>query len=66
MPSILAVEVLRIVPRVDHVVLVASDNRYRALLAGLQQMGRRASVISRMAPRSVVDEDLRHQADQSI
>jgi uncharacterized LabA/DUF88 family protein len=63
----LAVEALRIAPRVDHVVLMASDNRYRALVAGLQHMGRRVSVISTKMPHPVmVDEDLRRQADHFI
>jgi len=42
---------------------VASDNRYRALVGGLQHMGR-VSVISTMTLHPVVvDEDLRRQAD---
>ncbi|MDP1910876.1 MAG: hypothetical protein Q8K85_21455 [Hyphomicrobium sp.] len=45
---------------------MASDNLYRALVAGLQHMGR-VSVISTKTPHPVVvDEDLRRQADHFI
>ncbi len=62
----LAVEALRVAPNVDHLVIMSGDPRYRALVAGLQQMGRRVSVISTLKPRPFVDAELRRQADQFI
>ena len=62
----LAVEAMRVGRNVDHLVLVCGDYRYRALVAGLQQMGRRVSVISTLQPRPIVDAELRRQADQFI
>jgi uncharacterized LabA/DUF88 family protein len=62
----LAVEAMRLGRSVDHVVLVSGDPRYRALVAALQQMGRRVSVISTLKPHPIVDAELRRQADQFI
>jgi uncharacterized LabA/DUF88 family protein len=62
----LAVEAMRLARSLDHLVLVSGDCRYRALVAALQQMGRRVTVISTLKPRPIVDADLRRQADQFI
>lgn len=62
----LAVEAMRVGRSVDHLVLISGDARYRALVAALQQMGRRVSVISTLKPRPIVDAELRRQADRFI
>ena len=56
-----------LVDRLDHVVLFTGDGDFRALVAALQQRGRRVSVISTLQtqPPMVADE-LRRQADQFI
>ena len=63
----LAVDALRLAPQLDHIVLFTGDGDYRALVASLQEMGRRVSVISTLetSPPMVADE-LRRQADQFI
>lgn len=62
----LAVEALRVARSVDHLALVSGDGRYRALVAGLQNMGVRVSAISTLHPHPMIDSDLRRQADQFI
>jgi len=63
----LAVDAMRLAPSLDHVVLFTGDGDFRAMVAAIQQMGRRVSVISTLQthPPMVADE-LRRQADQFI
>ena len=63
----LTVDAMRLVEHLDHVVLFTGDGDFRALVAALQQRGRRVSVISTLQtqPPMVADE-LRRQADQFI
>ena len=63
----LTVDAMRLVEHLDHVVLFTGDGDFRALVAALQQSGRRVSVISTLQtqPPMVADE-LRRQADQFI
>jgi uncharacterized LabA/DUF88 family protein len=63
----LTVDAMRLVDRLDHIVLFTGDGDFRALVAALQQSGRRVSVISTLQtqPPMVADE-LRRQADQFI
>lgn len=63
----LVVDALSLAPRLDHLVLLTGDGEFTALVAALQQMGKRVSVISTLAtqPPMVADE-LRRQADQFI
>ena len=63
----LTVDAMRLVEHLDHVVLFSGDGDFRALVAALQQRGRRVSVVSTLQtqPPMVADE-LRRQADQFI
>lgn len=63
----LVVDALNLAAALDHVVLVSGDGEFTALVAALQQKGKRVSVVSTLAtePPMVADE-LRRQADQFI
>ncbi len=63
----LAVDMMEIVDRVDHVVLFSGDGDFRSLVEAVQRKGVRASVVSsiRTQPPMIADE-LRRQADQFI
>jgi len=63
----LTVDAMRLAQNLDHVVLFSGDGDFRSLVAALQQMGKRVSVVSTLQtqPPMVADE-LRRQADQFI
>ncbi len=63
----LAVDAMKMVRAVDHIVLFTGDGDFRALVAALQQEGKRVSVVSTLQtqPPMVADE-LRRQADQFV
>ena len=63
----MAVDVLTLAPRLDHVVMFAGDGDLRRLVEAVQQQGVRVSVLStiRTQPAMIADE-LRRQADQFI
>jgi len=63
----LAVQAMQLAPSLDHIVLFSGDGDFRSLVAALQQMGKRVSVVSTLQtqPPMVADE-LRRQADQFI
>lgn len=63
----LAVDMMEMVDRVDHVVLFSGDGDFRSLVEAMQRKGVRASVVSsiRTQPPMIADE-LRRQADQFI
>lgn len=63
----LTVDAMRLAEHLDHIVLFSGDGDFRCLVAGLQQMGRRVSVVSTLQtqPPMVADE-LRRQSDQFI
>lgn len=63
----LAVDAMKLAPNVDHIVLFTGDGDFRALVAALQEQGKRVSVVSTLQtqPPMVADE-LRRQADQFI
>lgn len=63
----LAVDALRLAGSLDHIVIFSGDGDFRSLVAALQQMGKRVSVISTLQtqPPMIADE-LRRQADQFI
>jgi uncharacterized LabA/DUF88 family protein len=63
----LAVDVMTLAPRLDHVVLLAGDGDLRRLIEAVQQQGVRVSAMStiRSQPAMIADE-LRRQADQFI
>jgi uncharacterized LabA/DUF88 family protein len=63
----MAVDMLELAPRLDHIVLFSGDSDFRRLVDAVQRKGVRVSVISsiRTTPPMVSDE-LRRQADQFI
>jgi uncharacterized LabA/DUF88 family protein len=63
----LAVDALQLAESLDHIVIFSGDGDFRSLVAALQQMGKRVSVISTLEsqPPMIADE-LRRQADQFI
>ena len=63
----LTVDAMRLADTLDHIVLFSGDGDFRSLVAALQQMGKRVSVVSTLQtqPPMVADE-LRRQADQFI
>jgi uncharacterized LabA/DUF88 family protein len=63
----LAVDVMTLAPKLDHVLLFAGDGDLRRLVEAVQQLGVRVTVLStiRTQPAMVADE-LRRQADQFI
>ncbi len=63
----LTVDAMRLADTIDHIVLFTGDGDFRALVAALQQKGRRVSVVSTLQtqPPMVADE-LRRQADQFV
>jgi len=60
----LAVDAMRLAEQLDHIVLFSGDGDFRSLVAALQQMGKRVTVVSTLQtqPPMVADE-LRRQAD---
>jgi NYN domain-containing protein len=58
---------MQLAPSLDHIVLFSGDGDFRSLVAALQQMGKRVSVVSTLQtqPPMVADE-LRRQADQFV
>lgn len=63
----LAIDMMEMVDRLDHVVLFSGDGDFRSLIDAVQRKGARASVVStiRTSPPMIADE-LRRQADQFI
>ena len=63
----LAVDMMRLAPRLDHVVLFSGDGDFRSLVEAVQDMGCRVTVISTMAVRPpMIADDLRRQADAFV
>ena len=63
----LTVDAMKLAPSIDHIVLFTGDGDFRALIAALQEQGKRVSVVSTLQsqPPMIADE-LRRQADQFI
>jgi uncharacterized LabA/DUF88 family protein len=63
----LTVDAMRLSQSLDHVVLFSGDGDFKCLVAALQQVGKRVSVVSTLQtqPPMVADE-LRRQSDQFI
>ncbi len=63
----LAVDAMTLADSVDHIVIFSGDGDFRSLVAALQQMGKRVSVVSTLQtqPPMVADE-LRRQVDQFV
>lgn len=63
----LAVDMLEIAERVDHVVLFSGDSGYRRLIEAVQRRGARVTVISTTASSTAsVADELRRQADRFV
>lgn len=63
----LTVDVLEMVPHLDHVVLFAGDGDLRRLVEAVQRRGLRVSVVSTIrAQPAMIADDLRRQADGFI
>ena len=63
----LAIDMMEIADRVDHVILFSGDGDFRRLIEAIQRKGVRVSVVSTIStsPPMIADE-LRRQADQFI
>jgi len=63
----LAVDAMRLAENLDHIVIFSGDGDFRSLVAALQQMGKRVSIVSTLQtqPPMIADE-LRRQADQFL
>ncbi len=63
----LAVDMMRLAPSLDHVVLFSGDGDFRSLVEAVQDMGCRVTVISTLSVRPpMIADDLRRQADEFI
>ncbi|HEX8232637.1 MAG TPA: NYN domain-containing protein [Caulobacteraceae bacterium] len=63
----IAVDMLQLAPRLDHVVLFSGDGDFRRLVEAVQRMGVRVTVISTLRSQPpMVSDDLRRQADAFI
>ncbi len=63
----LAVDMMRLAPSLDHIVLFSGDGDFRSLVEAVQDMGCRVTVISTMAVRPpMIADDLRRQADAFV
>ena len=63
----IAVDMLEMAPKVDHIVLFSGDSDFRRAVESVQRQGVRVSVVSsvRTSP-PMVGDDLRRQADQFV
>ena len=63
----LAVDMMRLAPSLDHVVLFSGDGDFRSLTQAVQDMGCRVTVISTLSVRPpMIADDLRRQADDFV
>src|SRR3990170_2715981 len=63
----LAVDALRLADGLDHIVLFSGDGDFRSLVAALQDVGKRVSVVSSLVTQPpMVADALRRQADQFV
>lgn len=63
----LAVDAMRLSTKADHVILFSGEQSFSSLVAALQQMGKRVTVISTIETQpAMVADELRRQADQFI
>lgn len=63
----LTVDALRLSKDADHIFIFTGDGDFRALVAALQQIGKRVSVVSTLATQpQMIADDLRRQADQVV
>jgi uncharacterized LabA/DUF88 family protein len=63
----LAVDMMRLAPMLDHVVLFSGDGDFRSLIEAVQDMGCRVTVVSSLSVRPpMIADDLRRQADDFV
>lgn len=63
----LAVDALRLAQNADHIVIFTGDGDFRALVAALQQNGKRVTIVSTLSTQpQMIADDLRRQADQVV
>lgn len=63
----LAVDAMRLADGLDHIVIFSGDGDFRSLVAALQQMGKRVSIVSTLQTQpAMVADELRRQADQFV
>lgn len=63
----LAVDMIEIAERVDHIVLFSGDGSYRSLIEAVQRRGTRVTVVSTVAnSTATVADELRRQADSFV
>lgn len=63
----IAVDMLRLAPNIDHVVLFSGDSDFRYLIEEMQRKGVRVSVVSsRISTPPMIGDELRRQADEFI
>jgi len=63
----LAVDALRLANSLDHIVIFSGDGALRYLVAALQELGKRVSIVSTLRTQSpMIADELRRQADQFI
>ena len=63
----LAVDMLELAPKIDHVVLFSGDSDFRRLVEAVQRQGVRVSVVSTIRSNPpMIGDDLRRQADQFL
>jgi uncharacterized LabA/DUF88 family protein len=63
----LAVDMLEIADKVDHIVLFSGDGGYRRLIEAVQRRGARVTVISTVANNTAtIADELRRQADRFV
>jgi uncharacterized LabA/DUF88 family protein len=63
----LAVDAMRLHAGLDHVLIFSGNGEFRSLVAALQGLGKRVSVVSTLATNpAMIADDLRRQADQFI
>ena len=63
----LAVDMMRLAPSLDHVILFSGDGDFRSLIQAVQDMGCRVTVISTLSVRPpMIADDLRRQADEFV
>jgi uncharacterized LabA/DUF88 family protein len=63
----LTIDALTLADRLDHIVIFSGDGDFRALVAAIQEKGRRVSIISTVQTQpAMISDELRRQADQFI
>ena len=63
----LAVDMMRLAPKLDHVILFSGDGDFRSLVEAVQDMGCRVTVISSVQTKpAMIADELRRQADEFV